>query len=132
MKKILIAVLSSVCTLAVPLTALSQHEETVIYVNKKGDTLWGLSDRFLNDPFYWPNLWARNPKITNPHLIFPGQRIKIYPDRIEIEEMPVAAEVPPPAVRQKAKAPETEVANEQSFPVIVSEGFIFDKKMTPA
>ncbi len=134
MKRILIAVLISVCALAIPLSALAQPDEPVIYVIKKGDTLWGLSDRFLKDPFYWPNLWARNPKITNPHLIFPGQRVKIYPDRIEIEEMPVAAQTPPSVTRKhvKVKAPEAEVAEEQSFPVIGSEGFILEKKMSPA
>jgi hypothetical protein len=129
MKRILIAVLLSVCALAVPLSALAQPEEPVVYIVKKGDTLWGLSDRFLKDPFYWPNLWARNPKITNPHLIFPGQRVKIYPDRIEIETMPVAG---PSAPTATAKAPSTEVAEEQTFPVIGSEGFILEKKMSPA
>jgi hypothetical protein len=133
MKRILIAVLLSVCALAVSVPALAQPDEPVVYVIKKGDTLWGLSDRFLNDPFYWPNLWARNPKITNPHLIFPGQKIKIYPDRIEIEPMP-AEEAPTPAVPQiaKAKAPVTEAAKEQAITVIGSEGFILEKKISPS
>ncbi|MBN1142198.1 MAG: LysM peptidoglycan-binding domain-containing protein [Deltaproteobacteria bacterium] len=48
------------------------------YVIHKGDTLWGVSQRFLKDPDYWPNLWSRNPSITNPHLIYPGQKIILY------------------------------------------------------
>lgn len=55
-----------------------------IYTIKKGDTLWDLSKRFIDDPYYWPNIWAKNPKITNPHLIFPGQKIRILDGRLEI------------------------------------------------
>ena len=47
------------------------------YTIKKGDTLWDISSRFLKDPFLWPKLWERNPYITNPHLIFPGNPIRL-------------------------------------------------------
>ncbi|WP_243688205.1 LysM peptidoglycan-binding domain-containing protein [Geotalea toluenoxydans] len=85
MKKILYAafLLLVVC---LPYPVLAQDEEPTVYVIQKGDTLWGLSDRFIRDPFYWPNLWERNQVITNPHFVFPGQRLKIYPDRIEVEK----------------------------------------------
>ena len=58
--------------------------EGQIYIIKKGDTLWDLSQRFIDDPYYWPNVWAKNPEITNPHLIFPGQKIRILDGRLEI------------------------------------------------
>jgi LysM repeat protein len=63
-------------------TALAAEGQ--IYTIKKGDTLWDLSQRFIDDPYYWPNVWAKNPKITNPHLIFPGQKIRILDGRLEI------------------------------------------------
>ncbi len=117
MKKIVFAVFMSLLPLLVPLAAGAQSEKPTIYVVKKGDTLWGLSDRFLQDPFYWPNLWARNQVITNPHLIYPGQRVRIYPDRIEFIEEETATATP---------APPEQVAPEKFFTVSGSEGFLLE------
>ena len=45
------------------------------YIVKEGDTLWDLSDEFLNDPFAWPDLWENNRHIQDPHWIYPGDSI---------------------------------------------------------
>src|SRR5712691_9080250 len=49
------------------------------YTIVKGDTLWDLSQKFLNNPWYWPKIWSLNPGIENPHWIYPGNKLRIVP-----------------------------------------------------
>lgn len=114
--------------------AFAQGEEPTIYVIQKGDTLWGLSEQFLKDPYFWPDLWARNQKITNPHFIFPGQKVRVFPDRIEVVE-----EAPPPgqprsekSATPPAKAAVEETAPEKTFLVSGSEGFLLENGLKPS
>lgn len=50
------------------------------YVVKKGDTLWDISGLFLKQPWLWPKLWRFNPEIDNPHLIYPGDKLRLVFD----------------------------------------------------
>jgi hypothetical protein len=47
------------------------------YVVKTGDTLWDISKVYLRDPWYWPEIWYVNPQVQNPHLIYPGDVLKL-------------------------------------------------------
>src|SRR4051794_9614481 len=84
MKKIVLVLLVGLAVLRPYPGVAADPADPTIYVVKRGDTLWGLSERFIKDPSYWPDLWAKNREITNPHLIYPGQKVRIHPDRIEI------------------------------------------------
>ncbi len=50
-----------------------------IYIVEEGDTLWDISELFFEDPHFWPTLWAFNPQITNPHWIYPGDYVVLFP-----------------------------------------------------
>ncbi len=52
-----------------------RHPDT--YVVQRGDTLWDIASMFLQDPWYWPEIWQINPQVENPHLIFPGDTLSL-------------------------------------------------------
>lgn len=63
--------------------------DTSKYIIKKGDTLWGIADRFLGNGTKWPTIYDLNKKVlndalksrgqslNNPHLIYPGTILQI-------------------------------------------------------
>lgn len=131
--KIRFAILLFTLALFVPCLALAADEEPTIYVVKKGDTLWGLSERFIKDPHYWPNMWSKNSQITNPHLIYPGQKVRVFPDRLEFEPRE-PAEAPAEAKKATVAQAETlaDVAAERTYSVRGNEGFLMESDFKPA
>ncbi|MBI5657127.1 MAG: LysM peptidoglycan-binding domain-containing protein [Geobacter sp.] len=132
MKRVVFSLLAVLlCTPALPFAA-GAEEPLTTYVIQKGDTLWGISGRFIHDPHYWPDLWANNPQVTNPHLIFPGQKVKVYRDRIEIEPVEVKKEAAPPAPQEAPAAGTADAAKDTVFTVSGGEGYLIEDKLRPA
>jgi len=98
-------------SLALPAMTQEKGAEEM-YTIKQGDTLWDISSKFLKDPFLWPKLWQRNPYITNPHWIYPGNPVRLSPlERVKKEELAKEAAPPTPV------GPGPEVKREEPPPI---------------
>ncbi len=85
---------------AAPGAALAQSGDGIglpgtpdYYIVQPGDTLWDIAQTFTGDPQYWPKLWSFNTEITNPHWIYPGNRI-IFQQGTLVEPPQVGLETP--------------------------------------
>lgn len=102
---------------------LAQKKTPVnVYIIRKGDTLWDISARFLNNPWLWPKLWEQNKYIENPDLIFPGEPL-VLPGIAVSQPLPeekVSGPEAPPEVAEK-EVPE-EIPPEQLLESLMTEG----------
>jgi len=133
MKTRLTVLLLLLASLILPCLAMAaDQEEPTIYTIKRGDTLWGLSERFIKDPNYWPNMWSKNDQITNPHVIYPGQKVRVFPDHLEF--LPMGQE-PVAGVKGSSAAKSSDIAQdvmeERSYTILGSEGFLMEKDSNP-
>jgi hypothetical protein len=103
----------SFCFVLPGLTQDTKETEGV-YTIKKGDTLWDISSRFLKDPFLWPKLWEKNPYITNPHWIYPGNPVRLT--AVEPVKKEEAKEEPKTVVEEKPKEVVKEPEAKQAEP----------------
>jgi len=71
---ILLALLPAICFAG---NLVIKESAPEIYIVEKGDTLWDISNMYLNQPWLWPQLWRTNVHITNPHLIYPGDELRL-------------------------------------------------------
>lgn len=55
------------------------------YVVQGGDTLWGISQTFFGNGFFWPKLWQLNADYTNPHLLEVSDSIQFSPGTVAVE-----------------------------------------------
>lgn len=50
-------------------------EGTQFHIIAEGDSLWSITERYLGDPLLWPQVYASNPYILDPNLIYPGDPV---------------------------------------------------------
>ncbi len=57
------------------------------YIVKKGDTLWDIANHFFRHPEKWLKIWEWNLYISNPDLIYPGNKIRFDARRKKTGEL---------------------------------------------
>lgn len=63
---------------------MAEGEAPEVYHVEEGDTLYDICDQLIDEPDYWPKLWALNPAIANPHFIYPGMKLRFYAGDSEV------------------------------------------------
>ena len=58
------------------ITIVDKDGHVIVYKVKKGDTLWGISERYTGSGFNYPDM-AKDNEIDNPDLIYPKQKIRV-------------------------------------------------------
>jgi hypothetical protein len=114
-----------ILSMLLPSVAFSQTQKIKEYKVIKGDTLWDISKKELNDSFLWPKIWKENPSIENPDRLYPGQMLKIplYLIQKEKSEEQVAPK-PAVAVKEAVMKEEKKVKQEKLPPVEVEHPLV--------
>lgn len=107
--------LTAAVLLAAPGVEAKPQTSQSTYRVKSGDSLSVIAERKLRSASQWPRLYALNRRVvgTNPHLIFPGQRLKLFQSRAPLATHPrkgiriasLSPRVPTPRVKQPHPAP---------------------------
>ena len=74
------------------------------HVVKAGETLEGITARYLGSPKAWRENWKLNPDLENPHRLVPGQRIRV----IIARTLPAQSALVQRVARRVEKKPEPE------------------------
>jgi len=66
------------------------------YLIQKGDTLWDLAGKWLDDPYLWPQVWDENRYVLDSHWIYPGDPLVVpgRPTVVPAEGIPPVTDGP--------------------------------------
>jgi len=103
------------------------------HVVVKGDTLWDISEKFLKDPWKWPEVWGYNKaQIKDPHWIYPGDVVLLTMEggkpRLSLESQTRSVKLSPsirgePIIVKEAGIPSIPVA---AIMPLLSQGGVGD------
>jgi hypothetical protein len=93
--------------------AFAQDQKYKDYTIQRGDTLWDITNKELQDPFLWPKVWKENPCIENPDLIYPKQTIRIPLYLLQKEIVPEIKPVAKPVMKPESP---------KEMPIIIQPG----------
>lgn len=71
-------------------------EGSQVYLIQAGDTLWALAEKFLDDPYRWPQLWEANQYILDAEWIYPGDSLVVPAAGVAVAEGVVGPSITEP------------------------------------
>lgn len=90
----------------------------------KGDTLWGISGKFLKTPWRWPEVWRLNKaQIRDPHWIYPGQVVVFDPNAVGGPRLSILqpGQAGPNGIVRLSPQIRAEARGEQAIPTIPTD-----------
>jgi hypothetical protein len=109
-------------------------EDFQVHVVAIGDTLWAIAERYMDDPFLWPQLWEANRHIVNPHWIYPEDQVLIRPltqitDAVPPPPPPQIPPEPEPTGPRRVQLPNLLLSREDG--VLPPDRFVFQAEERP-
>lgn len=126
--RIQLSLLLGLCGLATPAAAIevttsgggSAEQVPPEHTVEEGDTLWSICEDYFSEGWKWPNVWALNPQITNPHWIYPGDTVRLR-----------GADGAPLPTTEVVQPMTYTVGAGNAAQVSLNEGFIAEEEMKP-
>jgi hypothetical protein len=106
------------------------NAQPLYHVVQPGDTLWDICEHYYGDSELWPKLWEMNPFITNPHLLKPGDKIRL------LEGYPLKTAAPKPSAEKLQKEQPEEPGGVSGVDVsglcnVASAGYLSSNPVAP-